>query len=378
MYYKPDLMKAQQRIEAWWHHEVIDRCCIAVHAPRASSKLLPFPDLQLGPWLGGLENIDEADTHTIERWWKDPEENYKRMLTWFENTLFAGEALPITYINWGSMALAGILGSPAQFTRRTVWYPPVIQDWSDWNWSFNPANNPTWESLSAILKMFIERADGRFLVGPPDLGNGADVLSLMRGMDRLPADLIDNPEKVKDSLAFISDIWIRLMEQVHQLTLSVNHSGGVIPWLGLWAPGRTGLIGCDISGVISPDMFRTFILPEIYKLANWCEFSIYHLDGPASMKNTLDILLEVEQIKAIQFSPGIGQAPSYSEAYIPQYRKILRKGKGLFLLVAPTDVEKILHLLPPEGLFMRTYVNSEGVAEDLLKKVISWTAGCKE
>jgi len=218
MYYKPDLMKAQQRIEAWWHHEVIDRCCIAVHAPRASSKLLPFPDLQLGPWLGGLENIDEADTHTIERWWKDPEENYKRMLTWFENTLFAGEALPITYINWGSMALAGILGSPAQFTRRTVWYPPVIQDWSDWNWSFNPANNPTWESLSAILKMFIERADGRFLVGPPDLGNGADVLSLMRGMDRLPADLIDNPEKVKDSLAFISDIWISLMEQVHQLT----------------------------------------------------------------------------------------------------------------------------------------------------------------
>jgi len=164
------------------------------------------------------------------------------------------------------------------------------------------------------------------------------------------------------------------MEQVHQLTLSVNHSGGVIPWLGLWAPGRTGLLACDISGVISPNMFKTFILPGINKMGKWCDFGIYHLDGPACMKNTLDILLEVDQIKAIQFSPGIGLAPSYSEAYIPQYRKILRKGKGLYLLVAPSDVEKILTLLPSEGLFMRTYVNSEKEADHLLKKVTSWTS----
>jgi len=199
MYYKPDWEKSQQRIAAWWHHEVIDRCCIAVHAPRASTKMPPFPDLQLGPWLGGLEKIDEADTQAIEHWWKDPEANYGRMVTWFENTYFAGEALPITYINWGAIALAGILGSQPQFTKHTVWYPPEIQDLADWHWSFDPNRNPTWKALLAILSWFINQADGRYLVGPPDLGNGADVLSIMRGMDRLPADLIDNPKKVKKS-----------------------------------------------------------------------------------------------------------------------------------------------------------------------------------
>ena len=374
MDYKPDWEKAQQRIEAWWHHEVIDRCCIAVHAPKASSKLPPFPDLQLGPWLGSLEKFNENDSHIIEHWWQDPQANYTRMITWFENTYFAGEALPIATINWGSMALAGILGSPLKFTKSTVMYSPVIQDWGQWIWSFDPNKNQTWKMLSDIMMGFIEWAEGRYFVGSPDLGNGADVLSIMRGMDRLPADLIDNSQKVEKSLDFISNVWINLMEQVHQLTLRINHSGGVIPWLGLWAPGRTGLLACDISGVISPNMFRTFILPEIQKLENWCDFGIYHLDGPACMKNTLDILLEVEQIKAIQFSPGMGQAPSYSEAYIPQYRKILNNGKGLYLLVLPEDVEKIMAMLPSEGLFMRTYVNSEVEADELLNNVAHWTS----
>ncbi len=373
MYYKPDWKKTQKRIEAWWHHEVIDRCCIAVEAPRKTSKLPPFPDRQLGPWLGGMEPISKDDTEAVQRWWQDPENNSQRMLTWFDNTLFAGEALPITYIDWGSMAMAGILGSQMKFTKTTVQYAPVIHDWADWHWSFG-AYHPVWKSLSAILTRFLKGACGNYFVGPPNLGSGGDVLSIMRGMNKLLTDLVDHPDEVRESLDAISDVWINLMEQVHLMTSENNQSGGVIPWLGLWAPGRTGLIACDISGVISSAMFTSIFLPDLEKQARWCEYGIYHLDGPASMKNTLDILLEVDQIKAIQFSPGIGQSPSYSETYIPQYRKILKKGKGLYLLVEPADVEKLMSFLPPEGLFMRTYVNSEAEAFDLITKTARWTA----
>ena len=228
MDYKPDFEIAQQRIEAWWHHEVIDRCCIAVYAPRVSSILPPFPDLQLGPWMGGIEHINERDSHAIERWWKDPEANYRRMMTWFENTYFAGEALPITYINWGSMALAGVLGCPMKFTTSTVKYSPVIDDREKWAWSFDPKRNPICEALLNIMAFFIERADGRYLVGPPDLGNGADVLSILQGMDKLLADLIENPQKVLESLDFIAGVWVDLMEQAYQLTYDLNHNGGVI------------------------------------------------------------------------------------------------------------------------------------------------------
>jgi hypothetical protein len=91
------------------------------------------------------------------------------------------------------------------------------------------------------------------------------------------------------------------------------------------------------------------------------------------MKNMLDTLLEIEQIKAIQFTPGAGSPPTYTEAYLPRYQQILQKGKNLYLLVQPYEVEKILAELPPEGLYMRTYVDSQDEAEMLIEHVVRWS-----
>lgn len=373
MRYKPDWPEVKQRLEAYWNHAVIDRCCIAVHAPKRGSRISPIPDLQNGPWLGGLELIPENDKEAIRQWWIDPEQNYQRAITWFENTYFAGEALPVTYVNWGAMSMAAMLGSPAEFKNSSVWYPAVIEDWDSWQWSFNAETNPTWQVILAIVKRFLADAPGNYFVGHPELGNGADVLSLMRGMDRLAMDLMLYPNHVKQGVDFISDVWVQLMEQAHLMTREVNQ-GSVLAWMGMWAPGRIDQIACDFSSVISPAMFREFFIPEVIKMGNWCEYGLYHLDGPACMRHMLDVLLEIPQIKAIQFTPGAGAPPTYTETYIPRYRKILESGRNLYLLVKPNEVEKILSELPPEGLFMRTYVESQEDADEMLKKVTQWTA----
>lgn len=373
MLYKPDWPAAQERMVAFWNHTVLDRCCIAVHAPKPGSRLPSFPDLQNGPWLGGLEAIPDSDHAAIRGWWTEPEQNYQRLITWFENTYFAGEALPVTYVNWGAMAMAGMFGSLAQFNKTSVWYPAVISSWDAWQWNFDPATDPTWNSILAIMDRLIAGAPGNYLVGHPELGNGADVLSLMRGMDQLALDLLLYPEQVKQGVDFISDWWVALMEKAHLMTAEIN-AGSVLAWMGLWAPGRVDQIACDFSSVISPAMFKEFFVPEIVKMGNWCEYGVYHLDGPACMKHMLDPLLEIPQIKAIQFTPGTGAPPTFTEAYIPRYRHILESGRNLYLLVQPAEVEKILAELPPEGLFMRTYVNSAEEADDLLRKVTRWTA----
>jgi hypothetical protein len=374
MYYKPDWEATQERLLAWWNHEVIDRCCIAVHAPKDGSTIPPAPDLQHGPWLYGMDAMADDDTQAIERWWKDPELNHQRAITWFDNTYFAGEALPVTYVNWGAMALAAIFGSPPEFNKASVWYPKIIDDWNQWTWTLDKDANPTWQTLLAIVDRLTEGAEGKYLVGKPELGNGADVLSLMRGMDHLAMDLIMNPEAVKTGVEVISDAWVTLMEQAYQRTTASNHGGDVLAWMGIWAPGRTDQIACDFSTVISPQMFEEFFIPEILKMGNWCEYGVYHLDGQSCMMNMLDILLEIDQIKTIQFTPGTGSPlPTYSEQYIPRYRRILESGKNLYLLVQPDEVAPILAELPPEGLFMRTYVNSEEEADDMLKNVDKWS-----
>ena len=125
MYYKPDWEQAKKRFLAFWDNEIIDRCCVAVYAARKTSKLPPFPELQWGPWLGGLEKFSDDDKESITKWWIDPEENYKRMITWFDNTYFGGEAIPATYVDWGAMAMAGFYGSEPTFNKISVWYPPV-------------------------------------------------------------------------------------------------------------------------------------------------------------------------------------------------------------------------------------------------------------
>jgi hypothetical protein len=231
MKYKPDWEQARERMVAYWNHAVIDRCCIAIHAPKDDSTLV-HPDIQNGPWLLELDEIPDSNTATIENWWTDPEWNYRRAITWFENTYFAGEALPVTYINWGASSMAAMFGSPPHFNKSSVWYPKVIEDWDTWRWEPNPEATPTWKTILAILDRLVEGAPGNYLVGKPELGNGADILSLIRGMDNLALDLINCPERVIDGVDTISSTWVRLMEEVHARVQPVNCGGDVLAWMG--------------------------------------------------------------------------------------------------------------------------------------------------
>ncbi len=373
MYYKQDWDKAKERILAWWEGEIIDRCVVGVHALRKTSKMTtPFPEQHNGPWLGGLEKFDN-DQEAIVKWWTDPEENYNRMITWFENNYFGGEAIPCTYVNWGAMAMSSFYGSEPYFSQTTVWYPETIHDWDNWEWKFDPKTDKYWNIIKAITKCFLERNEGRYFIGTPELGNGGDVLSLMRGMGQLSIDLIEEPEPVKKAVDIISDTWVELVEEVYNQTYEANDNGGVLAWMGIWAPGRTDQIACDYSIVISPQHFQEFFVPEILKMGNWSEYGVYHLDGPQCMQNMLDTILEIEQIHTIQWTPGVGSPPTYSPQYMPKYRKILESGRQLYLLAKAKDIEGILSELPTKGLYLRTDVDTEDEANDLLKKVERWS-----
>jgi hypothetical protein len=373
MYYKDNWSKAKERLLAFWNNEIIDRPCVAVFAPRKNSKLPPFPELQWGPWLGGLEQIVEDKEGLIKRWWVDPEENYKRMISWFENTYFGGEAVPATYVNWGAMAMAAFYGSRPEFTNKTVWYPPVIEDWETWKWEFDENNNEYWNRILSITNYFLERAGGKYFVGTPELGTAGDLLSLMRGVDKLSIDLIEHPREVKHAIDVLGKTWVRLHEEIFQMTRSTNDGGDVLAWMSLWAPGRHDQLACDFSAVISPSMFGDFFVPEIVMEGDWCDYATYHLDGHDAMKNHLDVLLQIEQINNIEWTPGAGGAPTVTPEYFPLYRKVQARGKNLYLLAKPHEIETILAELSPRGLFICTEADSEEDAEGLLKKVEKWS-----
>ena len=297
------------------------------------------------------------------------------MITWFENTYFGGEAVPATYVNWGAMAMAAFYGSEPVFNKNSVWYPPVIEDWKNWEWKFDRANDRYWNQTLSITGYLIEQAQGRYFVGTPEFGTAGDLLSLMRGMDKLSIDLLEHPSEVKQAVNIMGDTWVDLHENIYRMTNEINDDGDVLAWMSLWAPGRHDQLACDFSSVISPDMFRKFFIPEMQKEGNWCEYGTYHLDGPDAMKNHLNTLLELEQINNIEWTPGAGCPPTMTPEYFPMYKKIQESGKNLYLLANPEEIETLLTELSPEGLFICTQADSEDSANELLKKVKKWSAG---
>jgi len=373
MYYKTDWEQAKKRLYAFWNNEIIDRCCVGVLAPRKSSKLPAFPELQNGAWLGGLEKFADNDYESFQKWWTDPEENYKRMELWFENTYFGGEAAPITYINWGAMALASFYGSKAVFNKTSVWYPEVIDNWDTWDWNFDEKTNVYWNQIVAITEYLLRQNNGRYFVGIAEMGHAADVLTLMRGMDKLSLDLYDCPDKVKEAIKVLSDSETILHKKLFNMTKETNDNGGVLAWMNLWAPDRLHQMFCDYSSVLSPAMFKEFFVPEIYKVCDPLNYTSYHLDGPDAMRNHLDTLLEIDSIKNIQWTPGAGLPPTYSPQYIPQYKKVQTKGKSLYLLAKIHEIEPLLAELSPKGLYLCTQAESEDQANELLRKVEKWS-----
>ena len=372
MYYKDDWLKAKERLTAFWQGEMLDRCLVAVFAPRKTSKV-SFPELQNGPWLGGLDDFSDHEHDKIKNWWTDPEENYKRAVYWFENTYFGGEAIPATYINWGAMAEAAFFGSEPIFTKNTVWYPEVIVDWEKWAWRFEKETNPWWNKILDIQKHFISNCNGRYLVGMPELGNAADLLSLMRGTDKLAIDLIENPREIKTAVDILGTTWCSLHEELFLMTEYLNDGGGVLPWMSLWAPGRHDQLACDFSGLISGSMFEEFFVPDIRRMGQWATYGTYHLDGPACMNTHLDTLLNIEEIKNIEWTYGIGSPPTYTPDYIPKYKKIQKAGKNLYLLAQKHEIEPLLSELSAQGLFLCTSADSQEEADDIIKNVEKWS-----
>jgi hypothetical protein len=358
VYYKDDWPQARERFAAFWHREIVDRCCVGVTAPRRSAGRAGAP--------APLEGTD------LLAWWMDPEVTLKHQEEVFASTFYGGEAFPVTAINLGASIMAAFFGSPPEFHTDTVWYPGIIQDWSVDTLRFDPARNPYYRMVIENTRYYVQQSQGRFFVGHAELGTAMDVLSLLRGMQNLCLDMLDRPGAVQSALALLADTWVQVHDEIYHITRDCNDGGCCLTWMMTWAPAPHAQIACDFSAIMSPGMFSRFTLPELQRYLAWNEYATYHWDGPDAIKH-LDAVLTLEGIKAIQWTPGAGQERTSSHRWLPHYKRIQAAGKCLYLLADIDEVEILLRELSSRGLYIRTYAGSQEEACDLLRQVARWT-----
>ena len=99
--------------------------------------------------------------------------------------------------------------------------------------------------------------------------------------------------------------------------------------------------------MISPDMFKEFILPELMEEIEWLDGkTIFHLDGPGALKH-LDMLLEIPKLAGIQWVYGAGQPTA--AYWVPVLKKIQAAGKLIHIHIVPEDLDVLLEEIKPEG-----------------------------
>jgi len=345
MEFKPDFDIANERIRAFWARDCVDRCALQVVARRADP--LRATGVPLAPLASDVDiAMRKTDVDTV-LWCAEQD---------FRSHHYLAEAVPTYIPGLVCSDTAAYLSDEITINEDTVWYPRIIDDWSAFELTFD-CHNRWWQLTCRMAEGASERAEGRYLVAVPDFQAGIDIVSLLRGPERLCIDLIENPDAVRAATQFVfDDVYKHCLGEIESII--GKHSRWTGDWMGLFSPGKHDVVQCDFIALVSPRHFEEFCLPDIAWQCGWLDTAVFHLDGPGAVRH-VDALLEIEELDAIQWVPGAG-SPSAVD-WLPMLRKIQEAGKSLYISAPPTHVEAILEGLSPAGLI----ISVEGVFESL-------------
>jgi hypothetical protein len=359
MEFKEDWAAARRRFLALWEGEIIDRCCVAIKAPKDG---VSFHD----------ESFAKPKTHEeLLEYHRNPEMVLERHMALFESTYYAGEALPIMYPHWGESGYVLHCNCESRFTEDSLWFFPTLPNWDRDRIVFDPASEAL-RRQKEFLRFLAQQGRDRFFVAAPDYIGNIDALINLRGVENTLLGMLEKPERVDEDLVTLMGIVQTIGNDFFDIIIGNNDGGSCIRWYNTWAPGRHNLVQCDFSAMISPQLFERYALPDLQRICAWLDYPAYHIDGDEQVRH-LEMLLGIPRIRMFQWTNVAGQSPVTS--FIPVFRKIQGAGKGLLLFCEIDDIELLLSQLSPRGLFLNVSdARDPEQADDVVRSVSRWTA----
>lgn len=330
MLYKSDWEQTQKRFLEYWNRENHDRPLIHILAPK-----------------GNYKPVHPNHTSHQERW-LDTEYQIKTSRAAMEATYFGAESIPMFWPNLGPDIFGATLGCDLNFEESTSYSIPFIEDWNQLQQVNFNRTNKWWQKIIEMTQAAIADSKGDYLVGLTDFHSGFDGLVSLRGPEKLAMDIYDFPDEIKEASIKTFSFFQEQLDITFDMTQKIQK--GTTNWMGIWHPEKWYVTSCDFSTMISVDMYKEFILPELQLELNWLNHhSVYHLDGPGALKH-LDVLLEQDMLNGIQWVYGAGQ-PTAAH-WIPVLQKIQAAGKLIHIDVPFSDLNALLENLSPEGVML--------------------------
>lgn len=274
-------------------------------------------------------------------------------------THFLGDAFPKWWVNYGPGTMAAFLGSRVSWTPDTTWFWPLegIESLSDFQPKFDQ-ENLWWRRVLAVTRGAVERWGDQVVVGMTDLGGNLDILASLRSSEKLLLDLSDDPQQVDRLVKEINALWLRYYDELEAITSQTGR--GSACWGPLWSPKPGYMLQSDFSYMISPRMFKRYVMPDITSCCEHLDFGFFHLDGKGEIAH-LDQLLSIERLRGVQWQPGDGQA--MADGWLPLIAKIRDSGKRCQIYVTREGAMTVQRELGGKGFIMHIIGESMTVEE---------------
>ena len=253
-------------------------------------------------------------------------------------------AMPPRAVPW----LEGILGCTVEYSLPTssIFAEAVIGDgWGEVPAPLPLAANPWFLKLAEFILGLSKLSSGRFAVAPPLTRGPWDLACALRGMGNAYLDLYDNPDELRKLGAFCRRVWIEVTRALAEIV--PRWRGGVVGFLGMWAPGFNPLPQNDASVSVSPKKYREVMREADQEVAEAWECQIFHLHS-AGLQIVDDVL---PFLGGRALNVVIDPAGPSLEALLPTLRHVQEANVPLHLGLGHRDqVEPITRALEPAGL----------------------------
>ncbi len=345
--WKPNLEETKKRYINWWNHKGI----ILNMWEHFQEGVKPHADIPMPP-----------APRDLNQKWFDPQWRAEYLDWYVAHSSLMADMLPVANTQLGPGSLAAILGGVFEGGEDTIWIHP------DPNYKddivFNP-NHPNYLLHKELLKACKQKAQGHYYVGMPDLMEGLDVLAAIKGTDKVLLDTVMQPEVLEHQMQQINDIYFLVFDELYDIIREGDEMA--FCYFSSWAPGKMSKLQSDISTMISVDDYRRFVQPFIREQCQKIDYTLYHLDGVGAMHH-LDALLEIKELNAIQWTPGVGEPQGGSPKWYDLYKKILAHGKSIMACwVTLDELRPLLDNIGGDGVHLEMDFHNEREVEQAMR-----------
>ncbi len=281
-----------------------------------------------------------------------PDWHLNRIGNFLEGTCFFGDALPMASLMVGldithTAILAGgdyDYSSTGDFIDFRCGKFSLAQPVPE----FTP-EHPLAVALKQCYDTVIPHVRGRAFVNTPMTLDALSSLYGLLGSQPFMLDLVRNKDRVKQRVREMTDVYLAFYDYFYDFLVE-NRYGQSGSWFQVFCEGKFESVRCDFSVMLSREMFREFVVPELTRVCDHMDHSLFNM---CSVRHARFI----DELAAIASLDGIFWNPEpYLEGirdYLPELETI--KDNGMLLEIVCHKVDDAVlaaRTLGPDGLYL--------------------------